>query len=98
MKAEKLLLLTDVEGVKKSTDDQEIVSSLTIEEAYEMINSKRVDGGMIPKVKGCIKALESGVERAHIIDGRVPHCLILEIFTTRGIGTMITRHGTSKNC
>lgn len=93
LKAEKLVLLTDVEGVKTTGDDgtQNIITSLTINEANELISKKIINGGMIPKVLGCIDALNSGVTRTHIIDGRVPHCILLEIFTDKGIGTMIVK-------
>lgn len=87
VKAEKLILLTDVEGVKDS--DGNIVYETGKEEINEMINSGVINGGMIPKVKGCLDAIDAGVKGVHIIDGRVPHCLLLEIFTKTGIGTMI---------
>jgi len=91
LKAEKLMLLTDVAGVKKGKDADEIVPALTSAEALDLIDKKIIDGGMIPKVLGCIDALEKGVGRTHIIDGRIPHCLLLEIFTNKGIGTMIMK-------
>jgi acetylglutamate kinase len=78
-----------VEGVKKSKDSDEILAALTIKEVHELISQKIINGGMIPKVLGCVDALERGVGRTHIIDGRIPHCILLEIFTNRGIGTMI---------
>ncbi|WP_459076752.1 acetylglutamate kinase [Herbivorax alkaliphila] len=89
LKAEKLMLLTDVEGVK--TKDDKIVPALTAKEAHELIDKDVINGGMIPKVLGCIDALEKGVGRTHIVDGRIPHCLLLEIFTNKGIGTMIMK-------
>lgn len=91
LKAEKLILLTDVEGVKTVGEKQEILPSLTIKQAQDLIGKKVISGGMIPKVLGCIDALEKGVGRTHIIDGRVPHCILLEIFTDEGIGTMIVK-------
>jgi len=91
LKAEKLMLLTDVEGVKPSKDSNEILSALTIDEVHRLINDKIIQGGMIPKVLGCVDALEKGVGRTHIIDGRIPHCILLEIFTYKGIGTMIMK-------
>ena len=93
LKAEKLILLTDVEGVKvKQADGSEsILTSLNTTEALELINKKVINGGMIPKVQGCIDAINKGVSRTHIIDGRVPHCILLEIFTNKGIGTMIVK-------
>ena len=90
LKAEKLMLLTDVEGVKASIDGR-ISSALTIEEVMKLIDEKVITGGMIPKVMGCVDAVEKGVGRTHIVDGRIPHCLLLEIFTNKGIGTMITK-------
>jgi len=91
LKAEKLMLLTDVEGVKPSKDSDSIIPALTIDEVHDLINRKIIDGGMIPKVLGCVDALEKGVGRTHIIDGRIPHCILLEIFTYKGIGTMIMK-------
>ena len=89
--AEKLMLLTDIEGVKTSGGKGEILAALTIEEVYKYIEDKTISGGMIPKVMGCVEALDKGVGRTHIIDGRIPHCLLLEIFTYKGIGTMIMK-------
>ncbi|MBR5152471.1 MAG: acetylglutamate kinase [Clostridia bacterium] len=91
LEAEKLMLLTDIEGIKESADSQEALSRLTRQEIYQMIEEKKIVGGMIPKVKGAIQAIEAGVTSVHIVDGRIPHCLLLEIFTHHGIGTMITR-------
>ncbi len=91
LKAEKLILLTDVEGVKKSADSNEIYHALTAAEVHELIEKNVINGGMIPKVLGCLKALEGGVGRTHILDGRIPHCILLEIFTYKGIGTMIMK-------
>ena len=89
LKAEKLMLLTDVEGIKPSNDSQEIIPIIAKKEVYRLIDNDVITGGMIPKVLGCIEALEAGVNRTHIIDGRIPHCILLEIFTDRGIGSMI---------
>jgi acetylglutamate kinase len=91
MKAEKLIFLTDVEGVKSYGQEGDILSALTIKEVLALIDRKVIVGGMIPKVQGCIDALEKGVGRTHIIDGRIPHCILLEIFTYKGIGTMIMK-------
>lgn len=91
LKAEKLMLLTDVEGVKMSKESNEILSALTAKEVHELIDDKVIVGGMIPKVLGCLDALDKGVGRTHIIDGRIPHCILLEIFTYKGIGTMIMK-------
>lgn len=89
--AEKLILLTDVEGVKMSKDSQKILYALTAEEVHDLIEKKVINGGMIPKVLGCLEAINKGVGRTHIIDGRIPHCILLEIFTYKGIGTMIMK-------
>jgi acetylglutamate kinase len=91
LKAEKLILLTDVEGVKSSCDSDSIASELTVEEVYYLIKNNVISGGMIPKVLGCIQALNNGVGRTHILDGRIPHCILLEVFTNKGIGTMIIK-------
>lgn len=91
LRAEKLMLLTDVEGVKPSKDSENIIPALTIDEVHDLIAKKIIAGGMIPKVLGCVDALEKGVGRTHIIDGRIPHCILLEIFTYKGIGTMIMK-------
>ena len=85
--AEKLILLTDVEGIKDA--DNNIIYEAGKEEILAMIDDGTINGGMIPKVTGCLDAIDSGVSGVHIIDGRVPHCLLLEIFTKSGIGTMI---------
>lgn len=91
LKAEKLMLLTDVEGVKMSKDSSKILHALTAAEVHDLIERKVINGGMIPKVLGCLEALDKGVGRTHIIDGRIPHCILLEIFTYKGIGTMIMK-------
>ena len=90
--AEKMLLLTDVEGVYKDfADKSSLISQLCMAEAREYIRSGVIEGGMIPKVEACLRALEAGAHKAHIIDGRLTHSIILEIFTSRGIGTMVLR-------
>lgn len=93
LKAEKLITLTDVEGVKmlKENGEEIVIPSLIEDEVNELIKSNVISGGMIPKVLGCLETINGGVGRAHIIDGRIPHCLLLEIFTNRGIGTMIMK-------
>jgi acetylglutamate kinase len=91
LNAEKLILLTDVEGVKMSKDSSEILYALTADEVHDLIDKKIINGGMIPKVLGCLDALSKGVGRTHIIDGRIPHSILLEIFTYKGIGTMIMK-------
>ncbi len=90
LKAEKLMLLTDVSGIKRSEDNEEIIYEISQKEIFKMIDSGEISGGMIPKTLSCIDAIDAGVKRVHIIDGRIPHCLLLEIFTDTGIGTMIT--------
>lgn len=85
--AEKLILLTDVEGVKDGNGN--IVYEAAGEEFFRMIKEGIISGGMIPKVTGCLDAIAAGVKGVHIIDGRIPHCLLLEIFTKSGIGTLI---------
>lgn len=92
LRAEKLILLTDVEGIfANATDPSSVISSLSIEDAERMIREGQISRGMIPKVESCLYALRAGVPRAHIIDGRVKHSLLLEIFTNKGIGTMMER-------
>ena len=87
MKSDKLILLTDVPGVKDKKD--RIISTLTKQQIKRLIKDGTIAGGMLPKVQACLQSLESGVSKTHIIDGRVPHCLLLEIFTKSGIGTEI---------
>lgn len=88
--AEKLAFLTDIEGVYKDPNDPEtLISELTIEEAHALIEDGFIGGGMLPKLNNCIDAIDNGVSRVHILDGRIAHCLLLEIFTNRGIGTAI---------
>ncbi len=87
VQAEKLILLTDVEGVKDNGG--KVIYEVHKNEIFEMINDGTISGGMIPKVLGCLEAIDKGVAGVHIIDGRIPHCLLLEIFTKTGIGTLI---------
>ena len=90
MHAEKLAFLTDIEGVYRDYSDADsLISELHISEAKKLIADGNVGGGMIPKLQNCIDAIENGVSRVHILDGRIPHCLLLEIFTNKGIGTAI---------
>ncbi len=97
MRAEKLAFLTDMEGVYKDPDDPEtLISELRISEARELMSSGYIGGGMLPKLHNCIDAIEHGVSRVHILDGRIPHCLLLEIFTNKGIGTAILNDGEQK--
>ena len=97
VKAEKLAFLSDIEGVYFDKDDPDTLApELTVEEAERMIADGFVDGGMIPKLQGCIAAINNGVSRVHILDGRVPHCLLLEIYTNKGIGTAILSNDGEK--
>lgn len=90
MKAEKLVFMTDIEGVcRDAKDPSTLISVLTLDEAHRMIEEGFIGGGMIPKLKNCIDAVEGGVNRVHILDGRREHCLLLEFYTKRGIGTAI---------
>ena len=92
LKAEKLLLLTDTEGVYKDFEDKDtFISSLTADEAREYIKNGVISGGMIPKIEACLKSLESGTNKIHIIDGRQPHSIILELLTSEGIGTQVIK-------
>ena len=97
MKAEKLAFLTDIEGVYRNPEDtSSLISELFVNEAKALIENGNVGGGMIPKLQNCIDAIESGVNRVHILDGRIQHCLLLEIFTNKGIGTAILRESEGK--
>ena len=90
MKAEKLAFLTDIEGVYKDPKDPAtLISELLVKEAKQLIEEGYIGGGMLPKLNNCIDAIENGVSRVHILDGRIPHCLLLEFFTNKGIGTAI---------
>ena len=90
MQVEKLAFLTDIEGVYKDPKDKDtLISELRVSEARELIGDGFIGGGMLPKLNNCIDAIENGVSRVHILDGRIAHCLLLEIFTNRGIGTAI---------
>ena len=90
--AEKLAFLSDIDGVYRDFEDKtSLVSHLTVDEARELIESGGITGGMIRKLQNCIGAIENGVSRVHILDGRIPHCLLLEIFTKKGIGTAILK-------
>ena len=88
--AEKLAFLTDIEGVYKDPSDKNtLISELTVSDAKKLIGDGFIGGGMLPKLNNCIDAIDNGVSRVHILDGRIAHCLLLEIFTNRGIGTAI---------
>jgi acetylglutamate kinase len=90
VKAEKLVFLTDIEGVcSDPKDSSTLISELTVNEAKKFLVSGNAGGGMLPKLMNCIEAVESGVSRVHILDGRIQHSLLLELFTNKGIGTKI---------
>jgi len=92
IKAEKLVFLTDIEGVfVDPTDKSTLISEMDIHEAQEFIDNGVVGGGMLPKLTNCIEAMKNGVSRVHMLDGRVEHCLLLEFFTEKGIGTAILK-------
>jgi len=95
--AEKLAFLTDIEGVFTDPSDKKtLISEMDIQEAKELISSGVVGGGMLPKLQNCIEAMEKGVSRVHILDGRLEHCLLLEFFTEKGIGTAILKEALFK--
>ncbi len=97
--AEKLAFLTDIEGVYKDPSDKStLISELTVAEAKTLIGDGYIGGGMLPKLNNCIDAIENGVSRVHILDGRIAHCLLLEIFTNKGIGTAIIGDKENKFC
>jgi acetylglutamate kinase len=90
MKAEKIVVVSDTHGIRSDVNDPESrISHLEVREIAEMINEGRISAGMLPKVEACVTALKAGVNKAHIIDGRIPHALLLEIYTEAGIGTEI---------
>ena len=92
MKAEKLAFLTDIEGVYKDPKDPStLMSKIFVSEAEKLMEEGYIGGGMLPKLHNCIDAVEDGVSKVHILDGRIPHCLLLEIFTDKGIGTAILK-------
>ena len=95
--AEKLAFLTDIEGVYKDpSDPSTLISELEVDRARRLIERGYIGGGMLPKLQNCIDAIENGVSRVHILDGRIPHCLLLEIFTNKGIGTAILGNEESR--
>lgn len=90
--ADKLVFLTDIEGLYKDINDKSsFISRLTADQADELIGDGFIGGGMLPKLNNCTTAIRNGVNRVHILDGRIPHCLLLEIFTNQGIGTAIVK-------
>lgn len=93
LKAEKLIYLTDVDGIRYNPEDENSrVSSLHFDEIKQWIQEGKIKGGMLPKVESCMEAVSSGVERTHILNGLIPHPLLLEIFTDQGVGTMILKN------
>jgi acetylglutamate kinase len=91
LKADKVIFLTDVDGLYADFEDQtSLISALTPDQAEEMIAQDTLGGGMVPKVAACVAALRGGVRRAHILNGTLPHSLLLEVYTDEGVGTMIT--------
>ena len=90
--AEKLVYLTDVEGLRRRPDDAStVLSTVSVDELDAMVDEGAVAGGMVPKATSCTRAVRAGVAHAHILDGRIPHVLLLEVFTRSGIGTMVAR-------
>jgi acetylglutamate kinase len=93
--ADKVIFLTDVDGLYADFEDKSsLISALSLVEAEELIAEDRLSSGMIPKVGACARALRGGVRRAHILNGKAPHALLLEVYTDEGVGTMITADGT----
>jgi acetylglutamate kinase len=91
LRAEKLIYLTDVEGLRRDVADAgSVLSAVTADELGDLVTSGAVTAGMIPKVESCLRAVRGGVRQAHILDGRVAHALLLEVFTDQGVGTMVT--------
>ncbi len=96
--ADKLVFLTDIEGLYKDINDKDsFISRITSSEADALIEEGFIGGGMLPKLNNCTSAIKNGVNRVHILDGRIPHCLLLEIFTNQGVGTAIIRDEDKQN-
>jgi acetylglutamate kinase len=96
LNADKVIFLTDVDGLYRDFEDKDsLISALSLEEVEDMIANDHLASGMIPKVAACARALRGGVNRAHILNGILPHSLLLEVYTDGGVGTMITRGGES---
>lgn len=92
LKAEKLIILTDVQGILRDIEDEDtLISNIHLNELDSIIESKVIKGGMIPKIECCKTAILNGVKKAHIIDGRIPHTILLELFSHNGVGTMIEK-------
>ncbi len=91
LRAEKLVYLTNIEGLRRDVaDPSSLISTIKVDDLSRMLTDGSLEGGMIPKIESCVHAVQSGVQKAHILDGRAPHALLLEIFTQRGIGTEVT--------
>ncbi len=91
MKAEKLIFLTDIDGIRREPSNPDsLISSIAVNEIYDLMDKDIISGGMIPKVQACIRGIQLGVNRTHILNGTLPHPILLEIFTDIGIGTMVT--------
>ena len=92
LEAEKLVFLTDVNGIlRDSADPESRISTLHVDDVVSLIQDGTAKGGMIPKLQACVRSVRGGVKKTHIIDGRVPHALLLEVFTREGIGTEIVQ-------
>ena len=99
LEAEKLVYLSDINGVRRDKNDSDsLIHSLTAQEANQLIADGAIDSGMIPKVQACLETLERGVRKVHIIDGRLRHSLLLEVYTSKGVGTQIVRNGGEPTC
>ena len=91
MEAEKVLYLTDVEGLYEDLEDEDsLIREISADELQHKTDNGDITGGMIPKIEACVRAVKNGVTSAHLVDGRIPHVALLELFTDAGIGTMIT--------
>ena len=94
LRAEKLVFLSDVNGVRRDKNDVDsLLHSLSVDSANELIDNGAIEAGMIPKVQACLETLQQGVHKVHIIDGRLRHSLLLEVYTSKGVGTEIVREG-----
>ncbi|HBG8410673.1 TPA: acetylglutamate kinase, partial [Clostridioides difficile] len=92
LNADKLILLTDVPGLLREPDEEKsLITEVILEDVDKLFKEGIITGGMIPKIQGCVDALNNGVNRVHILDGRVPHSIITELFTDSGIGTLIRK-------
>jgi acetylglutamate kinase len=91
LNAEKIVYLTDIAGLRRNIDDaSSLIQRISVADLASLIDDGTVSGGMIPKVESCLQAVRGGVKSAHILDGRIAHVLLLELFTDQGVGTMIT--------